>query len=923
MSYYIDIIDKESPDTKLDYRFASASGITLEWNGGDAKDEVLIVGTNLQYDILTTSAEDLAFVEFFTGNENRFLVQLRKSSDDSILWQGYNLPDQYSEPYKNGAFFVSFIASCGLGRLKGKYLPDEYYEREKSVIAILCQIIKMTNLGLEIFFAPAIENAVQKDWNQIVLDTADFKEKEKKKDAYAILETLLKDKQCVVYQADNRWYIEGLNQRHLKEVLYKKYTENGVYVADVVFNRLSKKITPLVEPTITIIPPYNEISVTHKKIEPAFPKTIAKEKNDGWAVVTGVKGRVYASDWIGHGGLYAMCVKPDYYTTVFNRGYFENDGSISYPQDDTRWVSLKEKMYFFKGQKIAIELEFKIVKFESVVNPDVNYELWKNPFKYEILFNNVILYTNFKTNVTESESVIFEESATVKLSFEHILTADSLMDVRLYAPFGSIITTKIIGIELRSASVSVIAFNEDETVIDLINDEFTLDKEIELTYADDRSGFSKAFRLAKLKEETTYSTDIEVPILYTVTLSGKFYSVVSLEGANLIEENKYQVYHLGNKISVNVIYNFNDGEQMVVETQSLSSGAFIVKKYAIDDYVDSRSGWVQWTDSVYKIENNSYAKTVANIYRRMFSIAVEKLDLTALNAVKFNDIIQFKYVSDKEFFPLNVVWNLDENKSELRLARSFYKDSGLNPGDDNVPPIVLAGEDIYISDAQTTANLLATAYDPDGFIVSQNWTKLVGGFGDVIVTPNQLATALQNLTEDLYTYKIEVADNNGATAFDTVNIIRLKDYVLNLNLIDSYEEENESFQVKENKYQLVVGPSFPASFVLNLRGFLKAVFVTNRWFASAYVIIEKNGVQLEEYFIDADYNVPVVLNYISTDLIYITMRVTANAGTSSGQETSFASVNLKLNFNTADFISGQGVVTNLPVEIEMTAQKSD
>ena len=219
MSYYIDIIDKESPDTKLDYRFASASGITLEWNGGDAKDEVLIVGTNLKYDILTTSAEDLAFVEFFTGNENRFLVQVKKSSDDGILWQGYLLPDQYSEPYKNGAFFVSFIASCGLGRLKGKYLPDEYYEREKSVIAILCQIIKMTNLGLDVFFAPAIENSVQKDWNQIFIDTADFKEKEKKNDAYKILETLLKDKQCVVYQADNRWYIEGLNQRHLKEVL--------------------------------------------------------------------------------------------------------------------------------------------------------------------------------------------------------------------------------------------------------------------------------------------------------------------------------------------------------------------------------------------------------------------------------------------------------------------------------------------------------------------------------------------------------------------------------------------------------------------------------------------------------------------------------------------------------------------------------
>jgi hypothetical protein len=47
---------------------------------------------------------------------------------------------------------------------------------------------------------------------------------------------------------------------------------------------------------------------------------------------------------------------------------------------------------------------------------------------------------------------------------------------------------------------------------------------------------------------------------------------------------------------------------------------------------------------------------------------------------------------------------------------------------DNIPPIVLAGDDIYLSNNQTTASVIATAYDPDGFIISQEWTKITGGF---------------------------------------------------------------------------------------------------------------------------------------------------------------------------------------------------
>jgi hypothetical protein len=56
------------------------------------------------------------------------------------------------------------------------------------------------------------------------------------------------------------------------------------------------------------------------------------------------------------------------------------------------------------------------------------------------------------------------------------------------------------------------------------------------------------------------------------------------------------------------------------------------------------------------------------------------------------------------------------------------------------------------------------------------WTK-TGGFG-AGYSSYSFATSFENLTEDYYTYKIEVTDNDGATASDLLNIIRIKDYIL-------------------------------------------------------------------------------------------------------------------------------------------------
>jgi hypothetical protein len=61
-------------------------------------------------------------------------------------------------------------------------------------------------------------------------------------------------------------------------------------------------------------------------------------------------------------------------------------------------------------------------------------------------------------------------------------------------------------------------------------------------------------------------------------------------------------------------------------------------------------------------------------------------------------------------------------------------------GDSNIPPIVLAGDDIYLENNQTSTSLRLSILM---VYLRATMGKTVGGFGDIIETPAQLATNYQ------------------------------------------------------------------------------------------------------------------------------------------------------------------------------------
>jgi hypothetical protein len=94
-----------------------------------------------------------------------------------------------------------------------------------------------------------------------------------------------------------------------------------------------------------------------------------------------------------------------------------------------------------------------------------------------------------------------------------------------------------------------------------------------------------------------------------------------------------------------------------------------------------------------------------------------------------------------------------------------------NPGTPaNLTPTVNAGPDKTITLPANDLTLSGTASDADGTISQYQWTKVAGPVGGSITSPAAAQTTITDVNEGIYTYRLTVKDNSGATAYDDVKI---------------------------------------------------------------------------------------------------------------------------------------------------------
>ena len=925
MNYTIDIVDTLDDSHVLSLEHAEARSLLLRWNGSGEKDGEPITGSTFSFtmEVNLDGAVDGAFRHLFTGSETRYKVIIYLTDTPAVIvWTGFILPEMYSEPYVSGSFYPSFEAVDGLGRLKGKYLPQSFYEVENSVVGIIAACLLRTGLELPLNLAPAIENVTVKDYNLIYLSGSHLLEGERRLDCYSILENILNSMVCVAYQSNNEWWVEGINRRHMGVVPFKRYDFAGVYVEDHQYTKLKKNFNGLDQPFVTVVPPYNEIYVAHDRVAQSLPETIAQESNENWAIGQGVDGDIHPTHWFGRGNFYASALSPNYKVSLrtldaatFNNNFF---------------IGLKNKIYVRQYDKFVFSATFK-----SEVSAELETGITPNGFRLFFTLNGAVIY---------SVERVFEKD-TINMDFDLFMNTAGLLDLRIVQPFfgGNIQDgTASSFITIEKLELKATGFKEVLSYTDVINQDFSKNKDIDLTFSDDASGFSKAFRFSKLEVRGPVFNTLSVPVLYGRTFQGRYYSIVSLRGANLIADNRETVRYDGNDIQIlNVFYNWSNGEEMVVETVSaIGTGNFEVLEYNVVDVAGDRSYWEQWTDVVYPIEQDRYNESVAKVFRRLFINAHERVEYLAEGAYKFNDLIRFDYILPADYFITNLIWDMDRGTSQITMIKCIYQNEIVDVGTANIPPLCNAGPDVvlpsnfgtfqagigFITHTHTTA----TAFDPDGFIARWSWAIIAGNDSFGIVSATSQFPIITNFLGNEITLQLTVRDNDGATAQDTVRLTKPSVHTFSLvehlyvNVDGSASAASGGLAYKRDT--ILFSPDLFENEILTIRGnFTLRHLQTDPVVLVPMVpgvtsfLVEKNGVAIINNVLSGlvverlgDFE----FSYVNGDIIRITVQcfTLANVASSLRALDLFAGYEI----NNMLFQQGSGNITGYPVSQQVT-----
>lgn len=232
------IIDTLS-DNVLTEQFTEKGSPVLSWNGADDNFQT-IMSSEFNFNMLSENSEDAKFYDLFTGDESRYRVDI-KDENDLLFWSGFLLPDEYSEPYKNGSFFVNFTATDGLGLLKNKPFNFYDYDDEISVIHIISMCLRQTNLYQNIHLAEALQ-MISTNWDSVLLKISNFRgesnysggfnqvDETEYDSCYDVLEKVLKAIGCTLFSYGGRWWLIGWNRKHLSLEKFKVYNFHGSFI---------------------------------------------------------------------------------------------------------------------------------------------------------------------------------------------------------------------------------------------------------------------------------------------------------------------------------------------------------------------------------------------------------------------------------------------------------------------------------------------------------------------------------------------------------------------------------------------------------------------------------------------------------------------------------------------------------------------
>ncbi len=99
-----------------------------------------------------------------------------------------------------------------------------------------------------------------------------------------------------------------------------------------------------------------------------------------------------------------------------------------------------------------------------------------------------------------------------------------------------------------------------------------------------------------------------------------------------------------------------------------------------------------------------------------------------------------------------------------------FEEATVNVVGTNQSPTANAGANITLTLPTNSINIIGSGSDPDGSVTGYLWTQVNGPGTATLTNATSATVSVSNLAQGVYTFRLTVTDNNGATGFDDVTV---------------------------------------------------------------------------------------------------------------------------------------------------------
>ena len=638
------LLENVTYDLSTEENQALKSSIVLSWDGSDDKYQSLMT-SSLVFDLLVKDGSDGKFFHLYTGSEDRYKVDL-SDENDALLWSGFLLPDQYSEPYKYPTLFVNMTATDCIGILKGKeFVDNAYYSQERSVIDFIATSLKLTGLTQDIYFSPAIVASNGYRWDEIFvsgkmytdepkLSEVDVLPSQKKDSVYDVLERLIHDLGCRLFTWKGKWFILGYNQQHKDLISCYLYNSNGVYQGVESLNQELTDVIFYAEPNITVVSPWKKVEVSAdldedndlfaadyitNRLKLGIGTLKSWDPNEHWQFI----GNASFSPVPRDGKYIAVWTHEGQTIVDFDKTDPTNIGVAGVVTDTNvrgSYMELKNPVWV-QGPAAVFGLKYLDFSLELVA-----YSRWStkeryedNEFgyllRYEVLLNNEIIYSNFPDYAN-----YVRDALELRYSDDSIEWGDDVYYNKNFIETRKKISGKIDKEKYLLSKSGWLQVRIYPPV--LVNTKERTFTEVGIQAIKMKLRAKKEYEVFKNRAELRYSTKKEV-----------------------------QLFHIDN-------------------AQDNTNKRFIFKRPGIVEQKSWRESWKRNGVNEVKRYGDCYASMVHSVQPGVHI----KVDGTAKGIMEPNSLFGFSWRGKKKFIPTRIGMNFSEGKTELTMIENVYEE---------------------------------------------------------------------------------------------------------------------------------------------------------------------------------------------------------------------------------------------------------